>query len=71
MEREEAAKTGLRTKNIDEYNFPELLKKSGGDFFNATVERYSLMLSEAGVASGRVAITVRWMQAWPFYSSMP
>jgi Xaa-Pro aminopeptidase len=56
MEREEAAKTGLRTKNIDDYNFHELLQKSGGDFFNATVERYSLMLSEAGVASGRVAI---------------
>lgn len=56
MEREEAAKTGLRTRNIDDYNFPDLLKKSGGNFFEATVARYILMLSEAGVTSGRVAI---------------
>jgi Xaa-Pro aminopeptidase len=56
MEREEAAKTGLRIKNMDDYNFPELLKKSGGDFLEATVEQYRLMLSEAGITTGRVAV---------------
>jgi Xaa-Pro aminopeptidase len=56
MEREEAAKMGMRIKNIDDYNFPHLLKKSGGDFFEAVVERYGLMLSDAGVSSGRMAV---------------
>ncbi len=56
MEREEAAKTGMRIKNIEDYNFPDLLKKSGGDYFEAVVERYCLMLSEAGVTSGKMAV---------------
>jgi Xaa-Pro aminopeptidase len=56
MEREEAAKTGMRVKNVDDYNLPELLKKTGGDFFEAIVERYRLMLLDAGVTSGRMAV---------------
>ena len=56
MEREEAAATGLRTKNVDDYKIDDLLKRSGGDVFKAAVERYQLMLAEAQVESGRMAV---------------
>jgi Xaa-Pro aminopeptidase len=56
MEREEAAATGLRSKNIDDYKLTDLLKLTAGDIFKATIERYQMMLAEAGVTSGRMAI---------------
>jgi Xaa-Pro aminopeptidase len=56
MEREEAAATGLQSKNIDDYKLTDLLKISAGDIFQATVERYRMMLTEAQVTSGRMAI---------------
>lgn len=56
MEREEAAATGLQTKNIDDYKVDDLLNQSGGDVFKATVERYHLMLAEAQIESGRMAV---------------
>ncbi len=56
MERDEAAKSGLRIKNLAEYNFSELLSQAGGDSLKATVKRYQLMLTEVGVTSGRVAL---------------
>ena len=56
MEREEAAATGLRSKNIDDYKLVDLLKLTGGDIFKATIERYQMMLAEARVTSGRLAI---------------
>jgi Xaa-Pro aminopeptidase len=56
MERDEAAKSGLKTINLSEYNFTELLNQSGGDYLNATVKRYQLMLTELGVSSGQVAL---------------
>jgi Xaa-Pro aminopeptidase len=56
MEREEAAATGLRSKNIDDYKLVDLLKLTGGDIFKATIERYQMMLAEAQVTSGRLAI---------------
>ncbi|MFO7624445.1 MAG: Xaa-Pro peptidase family protein [Anaerolineales bacterium] len=56
MEREEAAATGLRSKNIDDYKLTDLLKITAGDIFKATIERYQMMLAEARVTSGRMAI---------------
>lgn len=56
MERDEAARSGLVTKNLAEYNFNELLNQSDGDYLKAIVKRYQLMLSELGVSSGRVAL---------------
>lgn len=56
MERDEAAKTGLQTKNLAEYNLIELIKQSNGDFQKALVKRYQLMLSEMGITSGRVGL---------------
>ena len=56
MERDEAAKSGLKTKNLAEYNFKELLKAANGDYQQATARRYQLMLTECGVTTGNVAL---------------
>ncbi len=56
MEREEAARTGLTTKNLAEYRINELQKEANGDLVKATARRYKLMLSELGITSGRVAL---------------
>ena len=56
MERDEAAKTGLPTKLIDDYKPMELLKQAGGDVLKATVRRYQMMLAECGLSTGRVAV---------------
>jgi len=56
MERDEAAKTGLLTKLIDDYKPVELLKQAGGDVLKATVMRYQKMLTDCGLAAGRVAV---------------
>ena len=56
MERDEAAKTGLPTKLIDDYKPLELLKQAGGDVLKATVRRYQMMLDECGLSTGRVAV---------------
>jgi Xaa-Pro aminopeptidase len=56
MERDEAAKTGLVTKNLSDYRFLELLKQTDGDFLKALVLRYKNMLTEFGITSGRVAL---------------
>ena len=56
MERDEAAKSGLNTKNLAEYNFLELLTAADGNYQLATARRYQLMLRDCGVASGNVAI---------------
>ncbi|OGO64400.1 MAG: hypothetical protein A2030_00420 [Chloroflexi bacterium RBG_19FT_COMBO_50_10] len=56
MERDEAAKSGLKTKNLGEYILADLLKQAGGDNLKALVKRYQLMLGELGINSGRVAL---------------
>jgi Xaa-Pro aminopeptidase len=56
MERDEAAKSGLKTKNLMDYNFTELLNQTNGDYQLAMAKRYQLMLSELGIASGKLAL---------------
>ena len=56
MERDEAAKSGLKTKNLADYKFNDLLEQTQGDHLKATIKRYQLMLNELGVTSGRVAL---------------
>jgi Xaa-Pro aminopeptidase len=56
MERDEAARTGLPTKNLGDYNYTELLKEAGGNSTAATVRRYTLMLQEMDLASARIAL---------------
>jgi len=55
MEREEAAATGLRTKNSEVYKPMELLQQSGGDPLNAIARLYQLMFGEFSI-HGRVAV---------------
>lgn len=56
MERDEAAATGLPTKNLAEYDFNQLLREAEGDSIKALALRYKKMLTEQGVLSGRLAI---------------
>jgi Xaa-Pro aminopeptidase len=56
MERDEATKSGLKTKNLSDYNFTELLNQSDGDYLKAIVKRYKQMLTELGITSGRIAL---------------
>jgi Xaa-Pro aminopeptidase len=56
MERDEAARTGLATKNIAEFKLNELQKEVGGDLVRAIARRYTLMLRDVGITSGRVAL---------------
>jgi len=56
MERDEAAATGLQTKNLAEYNFDELLKQAEDDTVKAVALRYQKMLAEQGLTAGRMAI---------------
>ena len=56
MERDEAAKSKLKTRSYSNYSINGLLKETKGDLFMAGVIRYQRMLQDAGVTSGRVAI---------------
>jgi Xaa-Pro aminopeptidase len=56
MERDEAARTGLATKGLDDYRYPELLKQANGDQVKATVQRYQKMFADFDLSAGRVAL---------------
>jgi len=56
MERDEAAQTGLRTKDLTDYDLKQLLAETKGDQVEAYALRYKKMLSEFNFVSGRVAI---------------
>jgi Xaa-Pro aminopeptidase len=71
MERDEAAaaaaRSGMHTKNLADYNYMDLLKAANGDHAAATAERYRQMLVEQGIVSGKVLLYGR-VEAGPFYS---
>jgi Xaa-Pro aminopeptidase len=54
MERGEAEKTGLRTRNLGLYNWKELLQQAGGDLLEARVLMFQQVFRDEGVR-GRVA----------------
>ncbi|HEX9029954.1 MAG TPA: M24 family metallopeptidase [Anaerolineales bacterium] len=56
MEREEAARSGLQTRNQEDYPFRELFKQAEGDPATAVALGYQRMLNDLGVTSGRVAV---------------
>lgn len=56
MERDEAAKTGLPTRSLDDYRLHELLKQTNGDIVKALVLRYQKMFTDLGLTRGRVAL---------------
>lgn len=56
MERDEAASTGLPTKNLAEYSFKELLEKTGGDHLEANIMRHCNLLEDLGLSKAKIAI---------------
>lgn len=56
MERDEAAKSGLKLVPYSQYDLDELTKKANGNFTNAAALRLQAMLKDAGVTSGRVGV---------------
>lgn len=56
MEREEAAKTGLKTQSIEVYQPKQLLEQAQGNAILARALRYQRMLEEQGIHQGRMAI---------------
>jgi Xaa-Pro aminopeptidase len=56
MEREEAAASGLKTKNLVDYDWKILLKQAGGDVREARALRYKQMLADQGITEGRVSV---------------
>jgi Xaa-Pro aminopeptidase len=55
MEREEAARTGLRCRNLSEFNLDEILKEAGGNAAKAGAIRMARIFRELGIR-GRVAV---------------
>ena len=56
MERDEAARTGMSTKNLADYNLNELIQQFNGDNSKAVAMRYRMMFKDLGISSGRVAL---------------
>ena len=56
MEREEAAKTGLKTVSYSKYPLKELRKEADGDMLKIGAIRLQKMLTDCGVTSGRVGV---------------
>lgn len=65
MEREEAARTGLETRSLAAYPWPDLMREAGGDAAQAQALRLQRMLQDCGV-SGRVAVYGR-VEVGPAY----
>jgi Xaa-Pro aminopeptidase len=56
MERDEAAKSGLKLIPYSQYDYDALLKKTNKDLLLAGAMRIELMLKDLGLASGRVGV---------------
>ncbi len=56
MERDEAARSGLITKNLANYKYSDLLNQANGDVALAIAMRYCQMLSDCGIEHGKVAL---------------
>ena len=56
MERDEAEKTGLPARCLDDFPIHKLLAEAGGDEVEAMARRYQCMLADLNITSGRVAI---------------
>lgn len=56
MERDEAAITGLKTKDLSDYHLPALIKEENGSWIRALAIRYQRMLADQELKSGRIAV---------------
>jgi Xaa-Pro aminopeptidase len=72
MEREEAARTGLRCRNLNDFNLDEILKESGGNAAKAGAIRMARIFREMGIR-GRVAIggNVELSSTYAMLSALP
>lgn len=56
IERDEAVRSSLTTKNLAEYQLSELLEEVNGDLLQYNIKRYQRMLEDIGFTSGNVAV---------------
>ena len=56
MERDEAAASGLKTKNLVDYDWKALMKEAEEDSIKAMALRYNRMLIDCGIDKGKVAV---------------
>src|SRR5215207_1610328 len=56
MERDEAAKSGLKCVPYSSYDYDVLLKEANHDVLLANAMRYVLMFKDVGVGAGRVGV---------------
>ena len=56
MERDEAAKSGLKLIPYSRYDYNELVIKAGGDLLLASAMRYQMMFEELGLTQGKVGV---------------
>ena len=56
MERDEAAKSGLKTRSFNEYPGQDFLEQANGDMQTVSALRFKKMLADYGVTKGRVAV---------------
>jgi Xaa-Pro aminopeptidase len=72
MEREEAARTGLRCRNYNEFKLDQIIKEAGGSAVRAGAIRIARVFRELGVR-GRVAVggTVELSAAFTVLADLP
>lgn len=56
MEREEAARTGLATRPLDDYDIAGMIKEQNGNRARAYAVRYQRMLEDIGFTNGRLGV---------------
>ncbi len=56
MERDEAAHSGLNTRALSDYDIKAFMEETGDDLIKAAARRYTAMLSDLGISSGRMAV---------------
>jgi Xaa-Pro aminopeptidase len=56
MERDEAARTGLATRNMADFGLAEIYQAARGDLLEYQILRYEKMLANQGLTTGRVAL---------------
>jgi Xaa-Pro aminopeptidase len=72
MERDEAARTGMATRNLADYRPGELLQQTNGNALQAEILRYQKMLTDLGLTEGRLGLYGRIDagQAYSVYSGL-
>jgi Xaa-Pro aminopeptidase len=66
MERDEAAKSGLKCISLSKYDYDALFEKAGKDVLLTSAMRCELMFRELGLTSGRVGVYGTYDLGWSF-----